>query len=237
MKKILQLIVCAIAMVSVASAVTVTTDVAYKTKAFSKGLVSFENVVVAGTQIEAAGFLLGVNTFNTIESNAADGKVASSGLFKQVDATAGYKFTAPLANLALGTKYSAYTKSAKFNGKEHSTELFATLDGSVKGTLFTWDATASIDNKNKTNNLEVNLKAPFGFKWVKIAPAIGVGFNYPGAATIAALKTAKRYTVVGVGVGYYSTNAVVAAEVYQNRENFTSGNTVTGVSFGIRYKL
>ena len=128
MKKILQLIVCAIAMVSVASAVTVTTDVSYKTKAFSKGQVSFEDVVVAGTQVEAAGFLLGVNTFNTIEANSANGKVASSGLFKQVDTTIGYKFTAPLANLTLGAKHSAYTKSAKFNNKEHSTELLAGLN-------------------------------------------------------------------------------------------------------------
>ena len=129
------------------------------------------------------------------------------------------------------------TKSAKFNNKEHSTELLAGLNGSVKGTLFTWDATASIDNKNKTNNLEVNVRAPFGFKWVKIAPAAGLGFNDPGAATIAALKNAKRYSTVGVGIGYYSVNTVVAVEVYQNREKFTSGNTVSGFSLGVRHKM
>ena len=238
MKKILQLIVSAIAMVSIASAVTVTTDVAYKTKSFNKGLVSFEDVVVAGTEIEAAGFVLGVNTFNTIEANSAGGKVASSGLLKQVDTTAGYKFTAPLANLTLGAKYSAYTKSAKFNGKEHSTELVARLDGRVKNTLLTWDATASFDNKNKTNNLEANVRAPFGFKWVKIAPAVGVGFNDPGAATLAALKSAKRYATLGVGIGYYSVNTVVAVEVYQSRQSFTtSGVNANGVSLGIRHKL
>lgn len=246
MKKLLLFIVSAIAIVSIASAVTVTTDVAYKTKVLDKGNVIFENAAVAGAEIEAAGFVVGVNTFNPTEAKTnvvllgktLVNQTNSSGLFKRVDAYAGYKFTAPLADLTLGAAYKSYSKSAQSNGNANNTELFARLNGSVKGTLLTWDAATRVENKNHTNNIEANLRLPFGFKWVKIAPAIGMGFNDPGAATITALKNSKRYATAGVGVGYYAKNTTVAAEYYQRRDSFTAaGNVVDGVSFGVHYKL
>ena len=79
---------------------------------------------------------------------------------------------------------------------------------------------------------------PFGFKWVKIAPAIGLGFNDPGAATIAALRNAKRYALVGVGVGYYSKTTDVYAEYVQRRNSFTtSGGDVDAVAAGVRLRF
>lgn len=246
MKKLLSLIVSAIAMVSIASAVTVTTDVAYKTKVLDKGNVIFENTAVAGAEIEAAGFVVGVNTFNPTEAKTGVvvlgktlvNQTKSSGLFKRVDTYAGYKFTAPLADLTLGAAYKSYSKSVQSGGNASNTELFARLNGNVKGTLLTWDAATKVDSKNHTNNVEANLRLPFGFKWVKIAPAVGLGFNDPGAVTIAAFKDSKRYALVGVGVGYYAKNAVVAAEYYQRRDTFTApGGVVDGVSFGVHYKL
>ena len=246
MKKLITLIVSVFALISVASAVEVTADAAYKTKVLSNGTVIFENAVVAGLQAEVAGFVVGVNTFNPVEAKTTQAVVgktlvnqtASSGLFKRVDTILGYKFTAPLANLTIGADYETYSKTAQLNGYASNTELFARLDGKVANTLFTWDATTTLDTKNHVNNVEANIRAPFGFKWVKIAPAIGYGFNDPGATTIAAYKNAKRYALVGVGIGYYSKKTVVAAEYYQRRDTFTAaGGVVDGVSFGVSVKL
>ena len=245
MKK-LTLFIVSIAMASIASAVTITADAAYKTKVLDKGNLIFNNAVVAGAEVEAYGFVAGVNTFNPVEAKdtlATVGKTqvvqtASSGLFKRVDTSLGYRFTAPLANLTLGAAYKSYSKTAQLNGNASNTELFGRLDGKVTDTLFTWNATARVDSKNHTNNVEANLVAPFGFKFLKIAPSIGLGFNDPGAATIAAFKNSKRYALVGVGIGYYTKNAKVAAEYYQRRDTFTAaGNVVDGVGLGVSVKL
>jgi len=237
MKK-LTLFIISIAMASIASAVTFSADAAYKTKVFDSGTVIFEDAVVAGVEAEALGFVLGVNTFNPVEARNVAGKTASSGLFKRVDATVGYRFTAPLANLTLGAVHKSFSKSAQADGHSSNTALVARLNGGVKGTLFVWDAGVTVDSKNRTNNLEANVRLPFGFKWVKIAPTVGLGFNDPGAATIAALRNAKRYALVGVGVGYYSKNTDVYAEYVQRRNSFTtSGGNVDAVAAGVRLRF
>jgi hypothetical protein len=237
MKK-LTLFIISIAMTSIASAVTFSADAAYKTKVFDSGTVIFEDAVVAGVQAEALGFVLGVNTFNPVEARNVAGKTASSGLFKRVDTTVGYRFTAPLANLTLGAVHKSFSKSAQANGYSSNTALVANLNGGVKGTLIVWDAGVTVDSKNRTNNLEANVRAPFGFKWVKIAPAVGLGFNDPGAATITALKNAKRYVLVGVGAGYYSKTTDVYAEWTQRRDSFTgAGGEVDAVAAGVRLRF
>jgi hypothetical protein len=237
MKK-LTLFIISIAMASIASAVTFSADAAYKTKVFDSGTVIFEDAVVAGVQAEALGFVLGVNTFNPVEARNVAGKTASSGLFKRVDTTVGYRFTAPLANLTLGAVHKSFSKSAQANGHSSNTALVAGLNGGVKGTLVVWDAGLTVDSKNRTNNLEANVRAPFGFKWVKIAPAVGLGFNDPGAATIVALKNSKRYVLVGVGVGYYSKTTDVYAEWTQRRNSFTgAGGEVDAVAAGVRLRF
>lgn len=238
MKKLLSLIVSVIAMVSVASAASFTSDVEYKTKVLDKGNVIFENAVVAGAQAEVAGFVLGVNTFSPIEARTVGKTTASSGLLKRVDFLAGYKFTAPLANLTLGAAYKNFSKSAQTNGIASNSEPFVKLDGSLYGTLLTWDATAKADVKNHTNNIETNVKWPVGFKHLKIVPAVGFGFNDPGAATIAAFKNSKRYVVAGLGLGYYTKYAVVSADFYQRRDTLTTaGNSVNGVAGGLHFKF
>ena len=237
MKK-LTLFIISIAMTSIASAVTFSADAAYKTKVFDSGTVIFEDAVVAGVQAEALGFVLGVNTFNPVEARNVAGKTASSGLFKRVDTTVGYRFTAPLANLTLGAVHKSFSKSAQANGYSSNTALVANLNGGVKGTLIVWDAGVTVDSKNRTYNLEANVRAPFGFKWVKIAPAVGLGFNDPGAATITALKNAKRYVLVGVGAGYYSKTTDVYAEWTQRRDSFTgAGGEVDAVAAGVRLRF
>jgi hypothetical protein len=238
MKKLLSLIVYTFAMVSLVSAAAVTTDVAYKTKVFDRGNVVFENTVVAGVNVEALGFVAGVNTFNPIESNTVAGKTASSGLLKRVDLVAGYKFTAPLANLTLGGVYKNFSKSIQLNNVSSNTDVFAKLDGKLYGTLLTWDAIATGDLKNRSNNVEVNARWPLGVNNFKVVPAIGFGFNDPGTATITAFKNVKSYTVVGVGAGYYGNFGHLSAGWYQRRDTLTNASgQVNGLSVGVHFKL
>lgn len=242
MKKLMTIIVSVLAIATVASAVTVTADVAYRTKVFSKGTVAFENTIVAGAELEAYGFVAGINTFNPVEARTVTtGKVstvASSGLLKRVDTTLGYRFTSPLADLTVGGIYESYSKSAQSDGHTSNTELFARLNGGIGGTLLVWDATTTLDTKNRTNNIEANVRCPFGFKWVKIAPTVGLGFNDPGTATIAGLRDSKRYVNLGVGVGYYSKKADIYAEYLQRRDAFlSSGGEVDSVAAGVRLRF
>lgn len=238
MNKLLSLIVSTLAMVSIASAASVTADVSYKTKVFDRGNVVFENVVLAGAQVEVAGFVAGVNTFNRVESDTVAGKTASTGLLKRVDLTAGYKFTAPLANLTLGGVYKNASKSAQLNNIASNTDLFAKLDGKLYKTLLTWDAVLTGDVKNRSNNVEVNARWPLGTKHLKFVPAIGFGFNDPGAATIAAFRNVKSYTLVGAGVAYHAKFANVSADWFQRRDSLVNaGGQVNGVSVGLHFKL
>lgn len=237
MKKLKSLIIGVFAMVSIASAASLTADVEYKTKVLEKGNVIFENAVVAGVQTEFNGFVLGVSTFNTTEAKALGGKIFSTGLLKRVDFLAGYKFTSPLADLTLGAAYKNFSKSAQINSVTSNSEPFVKLNGNLYRTELKWDATARSDIKNHSNNIEANVKWPVGFKHLKVVPAIGFGFNDPGAATIAAFKDSKRYVIAGIGFGYYTKYAVVSADFYQRRDTLTTaGNSVNGIASGLHFK-
>ena len=237
MKKLKSLIIGVFAMVSIASAASLTTDVVYKTKVLDKGNVIFENAVVAGAQAEHAGFVVGINTFNTTEANTVGKATSSSGLLKRVDILAGYKFTALLADLTLGAAYKNFSKSAQINSVASNSEPFVKLNGNLYRTELKWDATARADIKNHSNNIETNVKWPVGFKHLKVVPAIGFGFNDPGAATIAAFKDSKRYVIAGIGFGYYTKYAVVSADFYQRRDTLTAaGNSVNGIASGLHFK-
>jgi hypothetical protein len=235
-KKILLMItaICA-ALTLTASPVTVTADATYYTKFLDRGVVAYNDVAVVGVNVEVAGFVLGASTFNTIQANAVGKNIVSSGLLKRIDTTVGYKFTAPLANLTLGSVYSSYSKS--ISNIASTNEPFVKLDGKLwKNSV--WDITGRSDLKLHTNNVETNVKLPFGFQHLKIVPSVGYGFNDPGAATIAALKNAKQYALVGVGVGYYTKYATLNVGVYQSRDTlFTAGNTNSGVSGGLAVKF
>jgi hypothetical protein len=225
----------AAAPVVAASPVSVSADATYYTKFLNKGVVAFDDVIVAGANINAYGFVLGLTSYNTIQDNTVGKKVSESGLFKRLDTTLGYKFTAPLANLTLGTTYSSYSKSV--SNLASTNEPFALLDGKFFGRS-TWDVKARADLKAHTNNLEANVRLPFGFNNLKVVPSLGYGFNDPGATTIAAFKDAKQYAIVGLGVGYYTNIATLNAGVYQRRDTlFTAGDTVNGVSAGLSVKF
>jgi hypothetical protein len=234
--KLLVTIMALFAAVTLSAApVAVTADATYYTKFLDRGVVAYNDVAIVGTNVEVAGFVLGVTTFNTIQSNTVGKNVVSSGLLKRIDTTVGYKFTAPLANLTIGSVYSSYSKS--ISNIASTNEPFVKLDGKLWKNAV-WDLTGRADLKAHTNNVETNVRLPFGFQRLKIVPSIGYGFNDPGAATIAALKNAKQYALVGVGIGYYTQYATLNVGVYQSRDTlFTAGNTSNGVSAGLAVKF
>ena len=217
----------------------------YYTKYFDKGLVSFENVAVAGISTEVYGFVAGVNTFNTLKDETTGyatvgktlvPKISAAGLFKRTDLSLGYKFTSPLANLTVGGTYKSFNKSV--SNIASNTEPFALLNGTFFGTQATWDARYRNDLKNRTNNTEANLRLPFGFQHLKLVPAVGYGFNDLGADTIAQFKDAKQYAVVGIGLGYYTKYATLSADFAQRRDGLlTAGNVVNAVSGGLSVKF
>lgn len=235
-KKILLMITALFAALTLnASTIAVTADATYYTKFLDRGIVAYNDVAVVGANVGVAGFELGVTTFNIIQANSEGKNIVSSGLFKRVDTSLAYKFTAPLANLTIGSVYSSYSKS--ISNISSTNEPFVKLDGKLwKNSV--WDVTARADLKAHTNNIETNVKLPFGFQRLKIVPSIGYGFNDPGAATIAALKNAKQYALVGIGLGYYTQYATLNVGVYQVRDTlFTAGNTSNGVSGGVSVKF
>jgi hypothetical protein len=218
-----------------AAPVSVTADATYYTKFLDRGVVAYDDVAIVGATVEVAGFVLGATTFNTIQANAVGKSVVSSGLLKRIDTTVGYKFTAPLANLTIGSTYSSYSKS--ISNVASTNEPFVKLDGKLWKNAV-WDLTGRADLKAHTNNVETNVKLPFGFQRLKVVPSIGYGFNDPGAATIAALKSAKQYALVGIGLGYYTQYATLNVGVYQSRDTlFTAGKTSSGVSAGLAVKF
>ena len=246
-KKLIVTVVALFALAGAAFAAPIglTANATYYTKYFDKGLVSFEDVAVAGVTAEAYGFVAGVNTFNTLKDETTGyatvgktlvPKISAAGLFKRTDLSLGYKFTSPLANLTIGGTYKSFNKS--ISNLASNTEPFALLNGKFFDTQATWDARYRADLKNRTNNTEANLRLPFGFKSLKLVPALGYGFNDLGADTIAQFKTAKQYAVVGAGVGYYTKYATVSADWAQRRDGLlTAGNVINSVSGGLSVKF
>lgn len=190
----------------------------FHSKVVEKGKVSDTNVIKAGFDVQSGSFGLGVDTFNRVESGA--GK--STGLLKRVDVTTDYKFTSTLADLTLGATYKNASKTAAFNGLANNTDVHVTLDGRLFK-YAPWSIVSTFDLKNRTNNLEAGLGLPLPVtKSVRVVPLLGVGFNDPGAATIAAYKTAKRYYNGGLALEHQSKVGSLALVGNVHRNELTS---------------
>lgn len=223
-----------LALFATAAFAGVEANVGFKSKVVEQGVVTGNNLIVAGVNAEVFGILAGVNTFSTYEASGAGKNVASSGIFKRVDVSAGYKFTSALADLTLGLTYKNASKTAAFNGVKNNLTPSLTLGGT------NWDVTASNDTKNRTNNYQGNLRLPLpvGVKDLRVVPAFGIGFNDPGAATIAALKDVKKYYNGGLGLAYRALGGVVSANVFVHRADLTSNaGQITGYDVGYKLKF
>jgi hypothetical protein len=210
-------------------------DLGFKSKLIEQGKVTGTNYVVAGANVEVASFGLGVTTYNAYEGSTATG--ISSGLFKRVDVAATYKFTSTLADLHLGAAYRNAGKNASLANVRDNVLPSVKLSGKVFG-AFPWDVTLLNDTKNRSNNYEGNIKLPLGTKSFKVVPAVGVGFNDPGTATIAALRNVKKYYNGGLGVAYVIVGGTFSVNGYVQRVNLTDNyGQVTGYDAGYSFRF
>lgn len=212
-------------------------DVGFTSKLMEQGVVTGTNYIVAGANVEVSSFGLGVTTYNAYEASAATG--ISSGLFKRVDVAATYKFTSALADLTLGATYRNAGKNASLAKVRDNVLPSVKLSGKAFGAL-PWDVTLLNDTRNRTNNYEGNFRfpVPTGAKGLKVVPAVGVGFNDPGTATIAALRNVKKYYNGGVGLAYTTVIGTISANGFVHRANLTDNyGQVTGYNVGYSFRF
>lgn len=203
-----------------ATAVAADANAGFYSKVVEKGKVTDTNVIKAGFGVQADSFGFGIDTFNRIESSV--GK--SAGVLKRVDFTADYKFTSTLADLTLGATYKHASKTAAFNGLANNTDAFIALGGNLFK-YAPWSVVSTFDLKNHTNNLEAGVKLPLHVtKHISVAPLFGLGFNDPGATTIAAYKAAKHYYQGGLSLEHNTKYTKVAVVGNIQRNEFTNNN-------------
>ena len=199
----------------------VSANVGFTSKLIDRGNVAGTDYVTARVGLDVYSVDFAIDTFSrynslTITTTVAGKSVSTAdeaGL-KRIYYTAGYVFTSPLANLTLGAQLrTAQNGELIAGGLTSDTLPFVKLSGDLFGKTVVWDGTALDDLKNRSNNYEFNLRLPVssGVKGLKVVPAIGVGFNDPGAATIAAFKNNKKYATAGIGLAAYGFTANVFA--------------------------
>ena len=242
MKKLITIITLAlIATVAKAAPVSGNLDVGFTSKLISNGLLVGTNYATAGVDTNIYGIDLAVTAFDKVSDTTTASVVAgktvtstdASGL-KRVYLDAGYKFTSPLADLTLGAELR-HISSSETTGANHNLLPFVKLNGSWFGGHLNWQGRALNDTMNRSNNFEFGINTPINtFGALKIVPALKVGFNDPGAATIAALKNVKKYWQPGIGLEWHG----VAANLFAQRTDLTSSATqITGYNVGYKFKF
>ena len=243
MKKLLTFLALAlIAIVVKAAPVSGDLDVGFTSKLISNGVVVGTNYATAGVGTNVYGIDLAVTAFDKVSSTTTTSVVAgkpvsttdASGL-KRVYLDAGYKFTSPLADLTLGAELRHVNAAEAVGQANHNFLPFVKLSGSWFGGHLNWQGRALNDTMNRSNNYEFGVNTPINtFGALKVVPAIVVGFNDPGAATIAALKNVKKYYQPGIGLEFHG----VAANLFAQRTDLTSSaNQITGYNVGYKFKF
>ena len=223
----------------------------FDSKLIEQGTVSGTNYITAGVGLNVYNIDVAVETFSrydvltkyststatvagkTVTTTTAnnDGK----GL-KRIYTTLGYVFTSDLANLTLGVQLRhAQGTEALVGGLSNDTLPFLRLNGKLLGGTLVWDGTALADSKNRSNNYEANVRLPVNLgAGFKVIPAVGLGFNDPGATTIPAYKAAKKYADVGLGLGWKN----LEAGLFVQRGDITSAaSQVTGYTVNLTHKF
>ena len=242
MKKLLTIITLAfIASVVKAAPVNGNLDVGFTSKLLSQGLLVGTNYATAGVETNVYGVDLAVTAFDKVSDTTTTSVVAgktvsttdASGL-KRVYLDAGYKFTSPLADLTLGAELR-HISSTETTGANHNLLPFVKLNGSWFGGHLNWQGRALNDTMNRSNNFEFGVNTPINtFGALKVVPALAVGFNDPGAATVTALKNVKKYWHPGIGLEWHG----IAANLFAQRTDLTSSATqVTGYNVGYKFKF
>ena len=243
MKKLLTLTSLAlIALVAKAAPVSGNLDLGFTSKLIQQGKVVGTNYATAGVETNLYGIDLAVTAFDKISDTTTASVVAgktvtstdASGL-KRVYLDAGYKFTSPLADLTLGAELRHVNTTEAAGSASHNFLPFVKLNGSWFGSHLNWEGRALNDTYNRSNNFEFGVNAPLDtVGGLKIVPALVLGFNDPGAATIAALKNVKKYYQPGIGLEWHG----VTANLFAQRTSLTSSDTqITGYNVGYKFKF
>ena len=243
MKKLLTLTSLAlIALVAKAAPVSGNLDLGFTSKLIQQGKVVGTNYATAGVETNLYGIDLAVTAFDKISDTTTASVVAgktvtstdASGL-KRVYLDAGYKFTSPLADLTLGAELRHVNTTEAAGSASHNFLPFVKLNGSWFGGHLNWEGRALNDTYNRSNNFEFGVNAPLDtVGGLKIVPALVLGFNDPGAATIAALKNVKKYYQPGIGLEWHG----VTANLFAQRTSLTSSDTqITGYNVGYKFKF
>ena len=243
MKKLLTIITLVlIASVVKAAPVSGDLDLGFTSKLIQQGLLVGTNYATAGVDTNVYGIDLALTAFDKISDTTTTSVVAgksvtstdASGL-KRVYLDAGYKFTSPLADLTLGAELRHVNASEAAGLANHNFLPFVKLSGSWFDGHLNWQGRALNDTINRSNNFEFGVSTPINtFGALKVVPALGVGFNDPGAATVAALKNVKKYWQPGVGLEWHG----VTANLFAQRTLLTSSATqITGYNVGYKFKF
>ena len=243
MKKLLTIITLVlIASVVKAAPVSGDLDLGFTSKLIQQGLLVGTNYATAGVDTNVYGIDLALTAFDKISDTTTTSVVAgksvtstdASGL-KLVYLDAGYKFTSPLADLTLGAELRHVNTTEAAGSANHNFLPFVKLNGSWFGGHLNWQGRALNDTINRSNNFEFGVSTPINtFGALKVVPALGVGFNDPGAATVAALKNVKKYWQPGVGLEWHG----VTANLFAQRTLLTSSATqITGYNVGYKFKF
>ena len=243
MKKLLTIITLAlIATVAKSAPVNGNLDVAFSSKYIEEGKLVGTNYAIAGVETNVYGIDLAVDTFTKVSSLTTNSVVAgktvsttdATGL-KRVYLDAGYKFTSSLADLTLGAEVRHVNTSEAAGAANHNFLPFVKLSGSWFGGHLNWEGRALNNTIERSNNFEFGVNAPINTVGaLKIVPALGLGFNDPGAATIAALKGVKKYYQPAVGLEWHG----IAANLFAQRTSLTStDNQITGYNVGYKFKF
>ena len=238
MKKLIVIMSLAL-IANVASALEAGYNVGFKSKLVEQGVVTGTSLVTAGVNAEVAGFVLAVDTFSTFDSNAGvAGLKSTTGIFKRVDLTAGYKFTSSLADITVGGVYKNASRTFALGAAKDNVLPFVKLDGKVF-TVLPWHVTALFDSKNENTNLEGNLDLPFpiGLGKLKVVPSVGLGLN-SGSTDVAALKKADKYYQGGIALAYPTVIGTVRAGTFVNSSglsNDSAKNNGYSVSLGRQF--
>ena len=243
MKKLLTFLALSlIAIVVNAAPVSGDLDLGFTSKLIQQGQLVGTNYATAGVDTNVYGIDLAVTAFDKVSDTTTTSVVAgktvsttdASGL-KRVYLDAGYKFTSPLADLTLGAELRHVNAAEAAGQANHNFLPFVKLSGSWFGGHLNWQGRALNDTVNRSNNYEFGVNTPINtFGALKVVPALVVGFNDPGAATIAALKNVKKYWQPGVGLEWHG----IAANLFAQRTDLTSSATqITGYNVGYKFKF
>ena len=243
MKKLLTIITLVlIASVVKAAPVSGDLDLGFTSKLIQQGLLVGTNYATAGVDTNVYGIDLALTAFDKISDTTTTSVVAgksvtstdASGL-KLVYLDAGYKFTSPLADLTLGAELRHVNTTEAAGSANHNFLPFVKLNGSWFGGHLNWEGRALNNTIERSNNFEFGVNAPINTVGaLKIVPALGLGFNDPGAATIAALKGVKKYYQPAVGLEWHG----IAANLFAQRTSLTStDNQITGYNVGYKFKF